>query len=190
MDEIVGQSGAPKWRNDRRDRMGGIGGPLHQGHSPRGGAGKWTHMRIKDHELTFNAIDVETANEDRSSICQIGIAHVSDGRLEDTWKSLIDPEDWFDPWNVEIHGITEGAVKSAPTLPEVREELRRRLWDSVLVSHTYFDRVRLRTGHGKVQFWSVSVLLGWTALGLSAGHGLTNTQRRVGGCPQWPATLE
>ena len=100
-----------------------------------------THMRIKDHELTFNAIDVETANADRSSICQIGIAHVSDGRLEDTWKSLIDPEDWFDPWNVEIHGITEDAVKSAPTLPEVREELRRRLRDSVLVSHTSFDRV-------------------------------------------------
>ncbi len=93
------------------------------------------------HELSFNAIDVETANADRSSICQIGIAHVSNGKIEDTWKSLIDPEDWFDPWNVDVHGITQDSVKGAPTLPEVRNELRRRLRDSVLVSHTSFDRV-------------------------------------------------
>ena len=48
---------------------------------------------------TFNAIDVETANADRSSICQIGIVHVRDGRIQDTWKALINPEDWFDWFN-------------------------------------------------------------------------------------------
>ncbi len=89
---------------------------------------------------TFNAIDVETANADRSTICQIGIVHVRGGRIEDTWESLINPEDWFDPTNVAIHGITEDAVEGAPTMPQVREELRRRLRDSVLVSHTAFDR--------------------------------------------------
>ena len=90
---------------------------------------------------TFNAIDVETANADRSTICQIGIVHVRGGRIEDTWESLINPEDWFDSTNVAIHGITEDAVEGAPTMPQVREELRRRLRDSVLVSHTAFDRV-------------------------------------------------
>ena len=90
---------------------------------------------------TFNAIDVETANADRASICQIGIVHVQDGVVVNRWQTLVNPEDWFDPWNVSIHGIDEKDVRRSPTLPEVREELRRRLHGSVLVSHTSFDRV-------------------------------------------------
>ena len=91
--------------------------------------------------LTFNSIDVETANADRASICQIGLIHVRDGKIQDQWKTLLNPEDWFDPWNVKIHGIDGTAVLGSPTLPEVRDELRRRLRGSVLVSHTAFDRV-------------------------------------------------
>lgn len=91
--------------------------------------------------LTFNAIDVETANSDRASICQIGIVHVENGTVRDTWKTYINPEDWFDPWNVDIHGITEDMVSSSPTMPQVRDELRRRLRGSNVVSHTSFDRV-------------------------------------------------
>ena len=90
---------------------------------------------------TFNAIDVETANADRASICQIGIVHVQDGVVVDRWQTLVNPEDWFDPWNVSIHGIDEKDVRKSPTLPEIRDELRRRLRGSVLVSHTSFDRV-------------------------------------------------
>lgn len=91
--------------------------------------------------LTFNSIDVETANVDRASICQIGIVHVQDGKIVNHWQTLINPEDWFDSWNVQIHGIDEDRVKNSPRLPEVRGELRRRLRGSVLVSHTAFDRV-------------------------------------------------
>ena len=90
---------------------------------------------------TFNAIDVETANADRASICQIGIVHVQAGVVVDRWQTLVNPEDWFDPWNVSIHGIDEKDVRRSLTLPEVREELRGRLRGSVLVSHTSFDRV-------------------------------------------------
>ena len=46
--------------------------------------------------LTFNSIDVETANADRASICQIGIVHVRNGEIEDQWQTLINPEDWFE----------------------------------------------------------------------------------------------
>ena len=91
--------------------------------------------------VTFNSIDVETANADRASICQIGLVHVRDGKIQDQWTTLLNPEDWFDPWNIKIHGIDETAVLGSPTLPEVRDELRRRLRGSVLVSHTAFDRV-------------------------------------------------
>ena len=89
----------------------------------------------------FNVIDVETANADYASICQIGIVHVQGGEVRDTWETFIDPEDWFDGLNVAIHGIDEKTVRGAPILPEVRDELRRRLRGSVLISHTAFDRV-------------------------------------------------
>lgn len=92
---------------------------------------------------TFNAIDIETANADRESICQIGIVHVRDGEIKDQWKTLVNPETWFDPFNVSIHGINEQAVSNSPTLPEVRGELHSRLRGSILVSHTSFDRVAL-----------------------------------------------
>ncbi len=98
---------------------------------------------------SFNAIDVETANADLSSICQIGIAHIRAGQIQDTWKSLIDPEDWFDPWNIDIHGITEEDVETAPTLPDVREELCHRLHGSILVSHTAFDRTAFKRAMDK-----------------------------------------
>ena len=91
--------------------------------------------------LAFNSIDVETANADRASICQIGIVHVREGKIEDQWKTLINPEDWFDPWDVSIHGISETNVKNSPILLEIRSELRARLRGSVLVSLTSFDRV-------------------------------------------------
>ncbi len=91
--------------------------------------------------LTFNSIDVETANVDRASICQIGVVHVREGEILEQWQTLINPGQWFDPCNVSIHGISEQDIKNSPTLPEVREELRRRLRGSILVSHTSFDRV-------------------------------------------------
>ncbi len=108
--------------------------------------------------MTFNAIDVETANADRESICQIGIVHVTDGKITDQWQTLIDPEDWFDPWNVEIHGIDEAAVKGCPTIPEVRNELRRRLRGSVLVCHTAFDCVAFERAMEKYDLEQLQVI--------------------------------
>ncbi len=104
--------------------------------------------------ITFNAVDVETANADRASICQIGIVHVRDGEITDQWHSLVNPEDWFDPLNVKIHRIDEQDVAQSPTLPDLRGELRNRLRGSVLVSHTAFDRIafeRAMTKYGLEQ---------------------------------------
>ena len=94
-------------------------------------------------KLTFNAIDVETANADRSSICQIGIVQVRDGVIADHWHSLINPNTWFDGLNIMIHGIDEDDVRNSPSFSDIREELERRLSESILVSHTSFDRVAL-----------------------------------------------
>ena len=99
--------------------------------------------------MEFVAIDVETANADMASICQIGLAKFKDGQLVAEWSSLIDPEDYFDFINIDIHGITEEDVVGAPTFSEVVDELSNFLSGSVCVSHTHFDRVSLSRTLGK-----------------------------------------
>src|SRR3990172_5613450 len=93
--------------------------------------------------MRFVALDVETANPDLASICQVGIVSFEDGAGAATWQRLIDPEDFFDEWNVSIHGIAEGDVRGAPTLPQLFAELRVLIENQIVVSHTSFDRVAL-----------------------------------------------
>jgi DNA polymerase III subunit epsilon len=99
--------------------------------------------------MKFFAIDVETANADISSICQIGIAKFEDNKLIDEWCSLIDPEDYFDPINIYIHGITEADVEGAPKINEVAEKLYGYLNNAFTVCHTHFDRVSISKAFGK-----------------------------------------
>ena len=40
----------------------------------------------------FAAIDFETANYDRSSVCSVGVVIVRDGKIVDKLYSLIQPE--------------------------------------------------------------------------------------------------
>lgn len=51
----------------------------------------------------FVAFDVETANENRSSICQIGLAFFENGQLVETWESLVNPKTYFADMNIAIH---------------------------------------------------------------------------------------
>ncbi len=93
--------------------------------------------------MDFVAIDVETANADMASICQVGVAGFRDGHLADGWKSYVDPCDFFDPMNICVHGITQETVSGAPLLPGVAAAIVPRLTGQVVVSHTHFDRVSL-----------------------------------------------
>ena len=93
--------------------------------------------------MKFIAIDVETANADLASICQIGVVSFQDKQVDETWESLVDPEDEFDEVNVSIHGITEEKVIFAPIFPDVFENIRSRLEGQIVVSHMPFDRIAL-----------------------------------------------
>jgi DNA polymerase-3 subunit epsilon len=90
--------------------------------------------------MEFVAIDVETANQNSASICQVGVACFREGKLVRSWGSLINPEDFFQPFNIQLHGIGPRSVAHSPTWVEVQSELREILEESTLVSHTYFDR--------------------------------------------------
>jgi len=93
--------------------------------------------------MTFTAIDVETANSDLSSICQIGLAQYSAGRVTDEWKTYVDPDDYFDPVNVSIHGIDEDVVRGAPRFADLADKICTWLDARIVVCHTHFDRVAI-----------------------------------------------
>ena len=101
------------------------------------------NMETLKSKMDFVAIDVETANADMASICQIGVAKYNNGILIEEWSSLIDPEDYFDFFNVGIHGITEEDVEGKPTFPEIFNQLNSLLAGEICVSHTHFDRVSI-----------------------------------------------
>ncbi|GMO43205.1 exonuclease domain-containing protein [Bradyrhizobium ottawaense] len=91
----------------------------------------------------FIALDVETANADLASICSIGLAHFHSGELFKTLTILVDPEDYFDPINISIHGITPEDVAGRPNMAAVFPVIAASLADILVVHHSHFDKTAL-----------------------------------------------
>lgn len=136
----------------------------------------------------FVAIDVETANADMGSICQVGVAKFVEGQLANEWMSLVDPEDEFDGMNISIHGIDEKMVRGQPKLPEIAERLRGDLEGFVAVCHTHFDRVAIGQAYERYQLrpietdWLDSARVArrtWKDIAYS-GYGLSNVCEKIG----------
>lgn len=102
--------------------------------------------------MDFTSIDVETANADLSSICQIGIVQFKEGAIAHRWQTLVNPDDYFDGINVSIHGIDESHVADAPSFPDLHNKLLPYLTTSVVTSHTAFDRTAIHAVHEKYGF--------------------------------------
>jgi DNA polymerase-3 subunit epsilon len=136
----------------------------------------------------FVAVDVETANSDMGSICQIGVATFVDGQLVEEWCTLVDPEDHFNGVNVSIHGIEPRMVKGQPKLPQIADRLRSALESTITVCHTHFDRVALGRAYSKYELspidtkWLDSarvVRRTWKDLARK-GYGLASVCNRIG----------
>lgn len=138
--------------------------------------------------MDFVAIDVETANADLASICQIGIVAFENGSVKESWQSLVNPEDYFHSINTSIHGIDQRAVKGAPTFPRIYESVRERLANGVVAAHTPFDRIALARVVEKYDLdqidyaWIDTASVArraWPELALR-GYGLANVASRLG----------
>jgi DNA polymerase-3 subunit epsilon len=90
--------------------------------------------------MDFVVIDFETANPDLSSICQVGVVKFVDGKVCDSWESLVNPEDYFDDMNVAVHGIEEHMVRTAPRWSAIHKGLEQWVKGAIVASHTAFDR--------------------------------------------------
>lgn len=130
--------------------------------------------------MDFVTLDVETANADPKSICQIGVAVFKNGKLSDTWNTLINPMSHFDWMNTQIHGIEDSHIKDAPTIIDVRNKLDELIGDNILGIYSSFDKVALERNFSDIQYnWldiTKVVRRTWEQVSYS-GYGLANVCR-------------
>jgi len=75
--------------------------------------------------MDFVSIDFETAKYSRESACSVGLVKYQDGKVTDTFYSLIRPPVlYIRPDFTDIHGLTVDDVKDAPAFAD--------LWDSAM----------------------------------------------------------
>ena len=93
----------------------------------------------------YIVFDVETPNRYNNRISAIGISVVEDGRITDSYYSLVDPEQPFDWYNTKLTGINEETVFGAPAFPAVWERIEPLMSSGILVAHNAgFDMGVLR----------------------------------------------
>ena len=95
------------------------------------------------------AIDFETANECRCSVCSVGVVIVRDGEIVDRFYSLIHPEPEYFQWFCQqVHGLGPEDTEDAPVFPKVWEKIEPLIEGLPLVAHNSPLRFRRqeRTG--------------------------------------------
>ena len=85
---------------------------------------------------SFAAIDFETANQYRTSVCSVGVVVVRDREIVDTFYSLIRPEpEYYSYWNTQVHGITYTDTINASIFPHVWQQIEPLIEDLPLIAH-------------------------------------------------------
>lgn len=88
--------------------------------------------------IDFVALDFETANEKRASVCAVGLVLFKDGTIADELTWLVSPPKhlrYFNPFNVQIHGMTGDAVAGKPKFDEIWPEIHAIMSGQIVVAH-------------------------------------------------------
>ncbi|AGI67538.1 putative exonuclease [Octadecabacter antarcticus 307] len=151
---------------------------------------KFGHLTtLPDGPFRFIALDVETAGKTNGGICQIGLCFVSETGAVQTYSVFIDPEEPFEPFNTELHGISADTVAGAGTFPTVYGALFDLLNAHSLVQHSTFDEKALTSACARYDLpmitshWTNSVSVArhaWPELKGAGGHGLANLKKHLG----------
>jgi len=85
---------------------------------------------------TFTALDFETAQGKRHSICQIGFVRVEQNVIIHKASVLVRPPDnFYSPNNIQVHGITPHRTQSAPTFNNLWPHLEPFIRNQNVVAH-------------------------------------------------------
>jgi DNA polymerase-3 subunit epsilon len=84
----------------------------------------------------FAAIDFETANYSRTSVCSVGVIIVRENQFVDSFYSLIQPEpDYYNYRCTQVHGLTCSDTEDAPVFPVVWQQIAPKIAGLPLVAH-------------------------------------------------------
>ena len=99
--------------------------------------------------INFAAIDFETANGKRTSVCSVGVVIVREGKITNKIYRLIRPRpNYYTQWTTAVHGLTYDDTMEADEFPEVWAEIKPLIDGLPLVAHNSpFDEGCLRAVH-------------------------------------------
>lgn len=69
--------------------------------------------------MKYIAFDVETPNFQNNRMSSIGISVIENGQIIENYATLINPEQDFDVFNIQLTGITPEMVSNKPTFSEI-----------------------------------------------------------------------
>lgn len=136
----------------------------------------------------FIAFDVETANRNAHSICQVGLACVDDWGQIDTFSLLVNPAEAFSDFNSQLHGIDADTVQNAPQFPAVIAAIAPLMAQQPVVQHSGFDARAVAAAcgwHGldvPDLHWVDSVTIArraWPEFKGRGGHGLGHLKKAL-----------
>ena len=105
--------------------------------------------------MNFVCIDFETAKYSRESACSVGLVKFMDGKMTDTFYSLIRPPSlYIRPDFTDIHGLTVEDVKDAPTFADI--------WDSGI--KPFIDNMPLAAHNAPFDMGVLRAVLEWYRL--------------------------
>jgi len=96
-------------------------------------------MENKKMTGSFTAIDFETAQGKRWSICQVGLVRVENQIITEQFSILVQPPDNY-YWNnfIDIHGITPKQTQHAPTFDRIWHQIEPFIKNQNVVAHNGF----------------------------------------------------
>lgn len=89
---------------------------------------------------SFTAIDFETAQGKRWSICQVGLVRVENNVIKEQLSLLVQPPDNY-YWDnlIDIHGITPEQTVNAPTFDLIWKQISPFIKNQNIVAHNGFS---------------------------------------------------
>lgn len=99
----------------------------------------------------FVALDVETTGlNDDAEIIEVGLVRIEDGKIAETWQTLVKPKKKIPKDIAIMTGISNDMVKDAPTWQEIEEGFLAFVDGQLLLAHNYpFDKGRVEFQLGR-----------------------------------------
>ena len=87
--------------------------------------------------MRYAVIDLETTGFSAAAdrVVEMACVIIQDGRIGESWSTLVDPQRPIPPHATRVHGITDADVASAPSFAIAQRALRRMCRGATVVAH-------------------------------------------------------